>query len=247
MGRVVAVLNRRRLTDLIQLVKSVIVIRKTRINKRTPGRSGALHDQPAKQDGSQALPTRERIVAVAGRIFEKHGFQDTNLADIADEVGVRAPSLLHYFGSKERLLDEVIRRLHVEVHEKVVLALASGGSGTERINGVIREVRQLWEGRPGLVRLALAEALRPNGVGRNYLAHAAGLIELIENVFRNGTDPPIPALAPARAALLMIFSSELFRLAFGEIGDLLWGADVDRTDEVHAALLNALRTKATIT
>jgi len=223
------------------------VIGKPRIRKKPPGRPGPRHGRSLKQDEAQALPTRERIVAVAERLFEERGFQATNLSDIADEAEIRAPSLLYYFGSKERLLDEVIRRMHVEIREKVVLALASGGSGTERINGVIREVRQLWEGRPGLVRLALAEALRPNGVGRNYLAQAAGLIELIENVFRNGTDPPIPALAPARGALLMIFSSELFRLAFGEIGDLLWGADVDRTDEVHTALLNALRAKATMT
>jgi AcrR family transcriptional regulator len=223
------------------------VIGKPRIRKKPPGRPGPRHGRSLKQDEAQALPTRERIVAVAERLFEERGFQATNLSDIADEAEIRSPSLLYYFGSKERLLDEVIRRMHVEIREKVVLALASGGSGTERINGVIREVRQLWEGRPGLVRLALAEALRPNGVGRNYLAQAAGLIELIENVFRNGTDPPIPALAPARGALLMIFSSELFRLAFGEIGDLLWGADVDRTDEVHTALLNALRAKATMT
>jgi AcrR family transcriptional regulator len=223
------------------------VIGKPRIKKKTPGGAGPRHRRSLKQDEAQALPTRERIVAVAERLFEEHGSLAINLSDIAGEAGIRAPSLLYYFENKEHLLDEVIRRMHVEIREKVVLALASGGSGTERINGVIREVRQLWEGRPGLVRLALAEALRPNGVGRNYLAQASGLIEMIENVFRNGTDPPIPALAPVRGALLMIFSSELFRLAFGEIGDLFWGADVDRTDEVHAALLNAVRSKSTMT
>jgi hypothetical protein len=135
----------------------------------------------------------------------------------------------------------VIRRAHAEIREKVVLALASGGSGTDRISGVVREVRKMWQGRPGLVRIALAEALRSGGVGRSYLAQAAQLFELVEKVFRDSADPPIPAPAPVRGALLMIFSSELFRLAFGEIGDVLWGTDGDRTDDVHMALLKALR------
>jgi AcrR family transcriptional regulator len=210
-----------------------------------PRRSRAAHrpGRPPKHARGRldAVPTRERIVTVAERLFEERGFQATSLSEIAGAAGIRAPSLLHYFESKERLLDEVIRRAHAEIREKVVLALASGGSGAERIGGVVREVRRVWEGRPGLVRIALAEALRPDGVGRSYLAQAGQLFDLVEKVFRESADPPIPAHAPVRGALLMIFSSELFRLAFGGIGDVLWGADRDRTDDVHMALLEVLR------
>jgi AcrR family transcriptional regulator len=218
-------------------------IKKPRTSRAVPRPTGARRGRPAKQVRGrvEGVPTRERIVAVAERLFDQRGFQATNLSDIAGEAGIRAPSLLHYFDSKEHLLDEVIRRAHAEIREKVVLALASGGSGTERISGVVREVRQLWEGRPGLVRIALAEALRPDGVGRSYLAQAAQLFELVEKVFRESTDPPIPPQVPVRGALLMIFSSELFRLAVGEIGDALWGSDRDRTEQVHLALLKALR------
>jgi hypothetical protein len=62
----------------------------------------------------------------------------------------------------------------------------------------------------------------PNGVGRNYLAAAAQVFDLVERVLRVSVDPPIPASAPARGALLTIFSSELLRLALGDVGDLLW-------------------------
>lgn len=220
-------------------------IKRARANRAVPRRTGARRGRPAKQGQFDGVPTRERIVAVAERLFEERGFQATNLSDIAGEAGIRAPSLLHYFDSKEHLLDEVIRRAHAEIREKVVLALASGGSGAERISGVVREVRRLWEGRPGLVRIALAEALRPNGVGRTYLAQAAQLFELVEKIFRDSADPPMSASAPVRGALLMIFSSELLRLAFGEIGDVLWGTDRDRTDDVHMALLQALRANGT--
>jgi AcrR family transcriptional regulator len=228
--------------------KNVIKVKPQKRCAVTP-RPHARSGRPPKKarDEAQTVPTRERIVAAAERLFEERGFQATNLSEIADEAGIRTPSLLHYFESKERLLDEVIRRAYAEIREKVVLALASGRSGPERISGVIREVRQVWEERRGVVRLAIAEALRPNGVGRNYLAQAAPLFDLVEKVLRDSVDPPIPTSAPARGALLMIFSSELLRLALGDIGDLLWGTDRDRADEVHTALLNALRANATMT
>jgi len=91
------------------------------------------------------------------------------------------------------------------------------------------------------VRIALADALRPDGVGRSYMAQGARLVELVEKVFREGTQPPFDSEVPVRGAVAMIFASELLRLAFGEIGALLWGADADRTDEVHMIVLEALR------
>ena len=237
------------LTNLIQLVNSRLVVGKKVVKAKSQkqrtvtSRPHARSGRPPKKarNEAQTVPTRERIVTAAERLFEDRGFQATNLSEIADEAGIRTPSLLYYFESKERLLDEVIRRAYAKIRQKVVFALASGGSGPERINGVIREVRQVWEERRGLVRLAIAEALNPNGVGRNYLAEATELFDMVEKVLRDSVDPPIPASAPARGVLLMIFSSELLRLALGDIGDLLRGADSSRADEVHAALLNALR------
>jgi len=40
------------------------------------------------------------------------------------------------------------------------------------------------------VRIALADALCPDGVGRSYMAQGARLLELAEKVFRDGIQPP---------------------------------------------------------
>ena len=57
--------------------------------------------------GASSWSKREDILAVAADHFARSGYEDTNWADIAADVGVGATALYHYFQSKLHCLFEI--------------------------------------------------------------------------------------------------------------------------------------------
>ena len=56
---------------------------------------------------SLQLPARERLLAVATRLFIEHGFAGTPVSRIVREAGVTMPVLYYHFGNKAELLRAV--------------------------------------------------------------------------------------------------------------------------------------------
>ena len=60
---------------------------------------------------NEASPnSREKILAAAKRIAQAHGYSGLNFRDLAEDVGIRAPSIFHHFASKADLGAAVARR-----------------------------------------------------------------------------------------------------------------------------------------
>ncbi|MDO8147223.1 TetR/AcrR family transcriptional regulator [Isoptericola sp. b515] len=51
---------------------------------------------------------REEILAAAARVFGSKGYRAGSLAEVAEQVGITHAGVLHHFGSKDRLLWEVL-------------------------------------------------------------------------------------------------------------------------------------------
>ena len=54
-----------------------------------------------------SLQMRTEVLKKAEQLFAARGFEGTSLDQIADAVGIRRPSLLHYFRSKREIYDTV--------------------------------------------------------------------------------------------------------------------------------------------
>src|ERR1700689_4825274 len=67
-------------------------------------RKGAL-----EEGGAAYIARREEIILAAAQVFRDRGFDVATLRDIADALNTDRASLYYYIGSKEELLQEIVR------------------------------------------------------------------------------------------------------------------------------------------
>ncbi len=79
---------------------------------RSPRGPGARYGEPAGADERTRQPRgdlrRQQIIDAAVELFASKGYRGTGVAALAYRVGMTATGLLYYFGTKERLLREVV-------------------------------------------------------------------------------------------------------------------------------------------
>lgn len=102
---------------------------------------------------------RDVILDEATELFARQGYDGTSLNDIAAGVGIKRPSLLHHFPSKDELYGEVFERMLSDWMEHVESAMAVSGTGWERFSGVLSAGFELFCRNPAYVRLMRREAL----------------------------------------------------------------------------------------
>lgn len=64
------------------------------------------------------MNTKERIILESKKLFLKKGYDDTSIAEILNKCEIGKGTLYHYFGSKEAILDEVVKGINEEVFLK---------------------------------------------------------------------------------------------------------------------------------
>jgi AcrR family transcriptional regulator len=80
---------------------------------------------------------RPELLAAAASVIRQRGLENARVADIAEEAGTSAPSVLYYFESKAELLKEALTSAEERFYEDLALELEDIASARDRMARIV--------------------------------------------------------------------------------------------------------------
>jgi TetR/AcrR family transcriptional regulator len=143
-------------------------------------------ERPLRADAER---NRLRILAAAEQLFAERGYDAASLQDIGAAAGLSRGTPSYFFGSKERLHLDVLRRAFDRRHDATAAAFApvrawcEAGGGAEELREALGQAADGYmaylAGDPAFVRLVLREEL----AGGRHLRALGGTSTAMEDAF----------------------------------------------------------------
>lgn len=167
----------------------------------------------ARGSYAKGIAKREEILTTALDVIAHQGYRKTTIRELAAAVGLSQTGLLHYFGTKEDLFIEVLRKrdeIDIEAYGNTELNPAAGVN----IIDVLIKVTQHNADVPGLVLLYTqfsAEASEQSHPAHSYFTERSAVFrETLSGAIRDQQESgDLPATLDAdRIAMLLIAASD---------------------------------------
>lgn len=132
--------------------------------KNTPARASAKVVELRRP-----ADTRDRVLRAAQALFAERGYRGTSLRDIAKRIGVKAPSLLHHFPSKQQLYLAVLDQMFESLDEAASAVVWKPGSRQDGMRQAMGHVVDFLASHRDFVRIMWKEMADESGAGRQVL------------------------------------------------------------------------------
>ena len=137
---------------------------------------------------------RETIIETARRLIERDGEENLSLAQLAAELGIKAPSLYRHIASKNALFQAVVEQTALKLFEAYDKALETAGDSTQaKILQLAAVHRTFAHQNPNTYMLAFAA--HPPEIRANpdmLLNRAVALQQIMSQI--SGEENSLPAL-----------------------------------------------------
>ncbi|MGB8414481.1 MAG: TetR/AcrR family transcriptional regulator [Candidatus Binatus sp.] len=120
-------------------------------------------------DLRRPVDTRDRALQAAQALFAERGYRGTSLRDIARRIGVRAPSLLHHFPSKQQLYLAVLDQMFESLDDAANAIVWRHEGRQERMRQAVGHTVDFIASHPDFVRIMWKEMADESGTGRQVL------------------------------------------------------------------------------
>ncbi len=164
------------------------------------------------------LSTRDSILNAAETLFARFGYEGTSLNHIAESVGIRRPSLLHHFESKELLYQATFERRIADWFVRIEDATDGPSDEWETLDRILAAGFSFFAANPKFVRIVRWEMLAEESLLGKGLGEALRpLMNRAESFFRRAMDggifrqhDPEQLLLTGYGAILSSFSDVVF-------------------------------------
>lgn len=100
---------------------------------------------------------REQILDAATRIFARHGYQNTDVQQVAEKLGISKGLVYRYFSKKEELFLAAVERGVDQLEAHMDQVLEQTADPLQRMQAAPRAYLQFFEDHPDLVELFVHE------------------------------------------------------------------------------------------